>query len=380
MHNNQETRTIVIAAEIFPPDIGGPATYSAAIAHSLFHKGWNVKLICYSSVQAPGDYPFKVVRIQRSKVKYWHHIKYLIFLFFLSLKTNVIYAQGPVSSGRPAVLVGRILRKKIVIKVVGDYAWEQARNSGTTDISIDNFQDAETKGRIKILQKSERQSCRRADLVIVPSEYLKALVVGWGVPSERVKVIYNAVSEHTIEERARKPFLIVSIGRLVPWKGFHVLIEGMKKLHAHNPQARLVILGSGPLEEELRNNIQEKGLQSVITMREADPAERNRTLKTASVFALLTEYEGFSHTILEAMASGTPVITTAAGGNKEIIKDGENGIIVPIGNPESFVHAVLDIFNNPKLGERLIIGGKDAVSHFTHEAMVNKTERVLQSI
>ena len=80
------------------------------------------------------------------------------------------------------------------------------------------------------------------------------------------------------------------------------------------------------------------------------------------------------------MASGTPVITTSVGGNKELIKDGENGFIVPTENPEAFIKAVLEIFNNTQLGERLSRGGMVTVKNFTHETMVNQTVNALQSI
>ena len=102
---------IVIAAEIFPPDIGGPATYSPKIAQALVEAGHQVSLICYSDKAQKDDYPFTVIRIIRSKFKL-HYFKYYRQLKKLTADCDVIYAQGPVSSGWPALKVKKKLGRR----------------------------------------------------------------------------------------------------------------------------------------------------------------------------------------------------------------------------------------------------------------------------
>jgi len=114
------------AADIFPPEIGGPATYSYKIAHKLYAKGHTVLVTCYSRDAVSGESnPFPVVRIRISGIKAVHYIKYFINLFKVAKHADVIYAQGPVASGFPSIIAGKVLRKKVVIKVVGDYALVQ---------------------------------------------------------------------------------------------------------------------------------------------------------------------------------------------------------------------------------------------------------------
>ena len=77
----------------------------------------------------------------------WHYFKYFCRLFFLSINFDTIYAMGPVSAGYPASRVAKFLGKKFVVKVVGDYAWEQARNLKLSKLEIDDFQQEKLVGK-----------------------------------------------------------------------------------------------------------------------------------------------------------------------------------------------------------------------------------------
>ena len=194
--SNIADKKIVIAADIFPPDIGGPATYSKELAEFLPDFGFAVKLICYSDAQSQDNYGYQVCRIKRSRVKPWNYLKYFCRLAFLSRGADVIFAQGPVNAGLPALLSAKLLGKKLAVKVVGDYAWEQYRQSRPQEtITIDEFQNATVKGKGGWLKKIESLVCRRADLVITPSNYLKRIVAGWGTDEQNIKTVYNAFAQ-----------------------------------------------------------------------------------------------------------------------------------------------------------------------------------------
>src|SRR3989344_1014064 len=124
---------ILICAGIFPPEVGGPASYARKLALTLSKRGHQVTVVTYSDKKKIDDfYPFPVVRIVRSKFKPWHYLRYLAAILTRGLTADVLYAQDQVSAGYPTYLASKILRKPFVIKVTGDYSWEQALNRDFT--------------------------------------------------------------------------------------------------------------------------------------------------------------------------------------------------------------------------------------------------------
>lgn len=371
---------LIIAAEIFPPDIGGPATYSKKLAGELVKKDWKVKVICYSTNIENDGNSFPVTRILRGQSTLNRYTQYFWNLFKLAKDCDVIYAQGPISSGLPAIIVGFLLSKKVIVKVVGDYAWEQARNSGSTEIGIDEFQKQNLTGKIGILKRIEKFVCQKAYKVIVPSQYLKKIVLGWGVDEKQIEVVYNSVgvSNYTISSEAVKKELILSVGRLVSWKGFEVLIEAVKDLFEVNKDFELKILGSGPDKDKLIKKCENLGISRVPCIKSVPHLDVVDYMSQAGMFVLNTSYEGLSHTILEAFAAGVPVITTNIGGNPELIKDGENGLLVEYNNKEQLKEAILKLYNNPDLRQKFITNSKEVLKKFSFEEMISKTTKVLE--
>ncbi len=378
---------ITIAAEIFPPDIGGPATYSEKLARELVRLGHQVSVICYSTKAEAGNYPHKLIRIERGQNTFFRYGRYLVELFRLAWSADVVYTQGPVSSGLPALIVAKIINVKFVVKVVGDYAWEQAMNLGYTEKLIDEFQKESRSGgtgKIHWLKKIESWVCKNADRVIVPSAYLKKIVLGWGVPEGNIEVIFNAVDadlefdSEASESNSDSKNTILSIGRLVPWKGFELLIDLMSELLAINPNFKLVILGSGPLQKVLQAKVEKLGIADKVEIKKVDAKTRDVYLKTAKMFVLNTGYEGLSHTILEAMQAGTPVITTNVGGNPEVVEHEKTGLLVEYNNKEQLKAAILKLYEDKELREKLAENAKKELEKFSFEKMINKTLLVLR--
>ncbi|MFA6410055.1 MAG: glycosyltransferase family 4 protein [Candidatus Buchananbacteria bacterium] len=370
-------KKILIAAEIFPPDIGGPATYSQKIFNQFKKLGYAVELICYSD--KPGA--DLAVRILRSKNPLKHYWRYFKKLKELAKDCDLIYAQGPVSSGLPAAIVGKILNKKVVVKVVGDYAWEQARNLKITEVGIDDFQKKSFGGKIGSLQRIQAWVCQQSAKVIVPSQYLKKIVSGWGVSEEKIEVIYNSFDlEFSDKFQTPDKNLIVSVGRLVPWKGFDTLIGLMPELLQQNSDFKLKIFGFGPQKERLEKLISDLKLENNVSISNVSHQEVVSNLSAAGIFVLNTGYEGLSHTILEAMAASVPVVTTNIGGNPELIENEKNGLLIEYNNKEELKAAILKIYNSPELGQKFVENSKKVLEKFTFEEMINRTVDVLESI
>ncbi len=414
---------LIIAAEIFPPDIGGPATYSKKFAKELIHLGWEVELICYSQNKQKNDFSFKVFRIIKSRIKGWHYFKYFFKLLRLAFKCDVIYAQGPISSGLPAVVVAFLLRKKVVVKVVGDYAWEQYMNkqvklSISKTISIDEFQKRQEKKfdkKIELLKWIEKKVCNKADKVIVPSRYLKNIVQGWGVKEHKVNVIYNSINLMdkfgAIDKvNARKKlgfnsndFIVISVGRPVSWKGFGMLaIVSSELIEEENIPLKLRLLGVDNVSQLNRliklyedqvvyENQPLSNSDKVVRVLKVEdikdfPAGIQPKLKVyeyllaADLFVLNTAYEGLPHTILEAMDAGVPVVTTNMCGNPEVVTDGYNGLLIEYNNKEQLKEVILKLYNNRELCHKLVANSKKVLEKFTFNKMISDTIKTLKSI
>ena len=315
-------------------------------------------------------------------------------LFFLRVLMHAHRAQGiltlnAVSAGVPAAWAARLTGKPLVVKVVGDYAWEIAVQIGHTFLMINEFQKSSKSGRIRRLDRLQRWVCRRAKRVIVPSKYLADLVEAWGVPQERISIIYNGVALEPVlasKEEARRHIgvsgnIILTAGRLVPWKGFRMLIKLMPQLLQVNQFFRLVIVGDGPDMAMLRSVVRNLGLErKVYLVGRRTSAEMARYLAAADMFVLNTGYEGFSHQVLEAMSAGVPVITTSVGGNREIVVQGQNGFLVRYNDEFNLVEAIKTLWRQTELRDHLIANGRHTVAAFSIEKMYEQTQRLLNEL
>ncbi len=347
---------LVIAAGIYPPDIGGPATYSQLIAREFSKKGIEVRVICYSDKK--GDDVVRILRKHNILIRYW---LYSWNLLKIAKGADVIYAQGPLAAGLPAMLISKILRKKFVIKIVGDYAWEQYQNQKS---KIKN-QKSKIDG-IEVFQKNrydfltelrriiQKKVVNKAKKVIVPSEFLKKIVKGWEVNEAKIGVIYNAFSKpEKIKSVKLDGDVIISAGRPEPWKGMDTLKEIIPDLLKVNPGFKL------------------------ITATRFSHDELMGYFKASKIFVLNSGYEGLPHIVLEAMACGLPVITTNVGGNPEVVQDGYNGLLVEYNNRKQLKEAILRLWNNKELQRKFIENGYKTLEKFSLKEMIGKTIKAL---
>ena len=366
---------IVIATGLYPPEIGGPATYSSYLERRFPTLGIDVVVV-----------PFRRAR------RYWKIIRHTVY-FYLVFKAvrhaELVYAQDPVSVGLPAFLAAFILRKHFVLKVVGDYAWEQATQRFGYSGTPDSFQNAQVHFFARLLRSLERFVARRAATVVVPSKYLGKLVKTWGVPASRIKVITNGIE--SFGETGTKQVirgmlkfhgkLIVSVGRLVPWKGFDLLIKILPSIRRDFPETKLLIVGSGPLMKTLEDQAEAAGLRNEVIFTGA--LERDvlvRYVRASDVFVLNTAYEGLSHQILEVMAIGVPVITTNVGGNPEVITHGVDGYLLKQNDMKGFRETIRTVLADPALRTKLVTAGKKKVSNFSNERMADEAAALLKKI
>jgi len=380
-------KKILIATGIFEPDIGGPASYAKTLANGLKDSG--AIILTYSSVfrfKNDIDQPYKIVRVWKKIPKGFRHLLYFFKALSLVKKSEMVFSLNAVSAGVPSLIAAKIFKKRFFVKIVGDSAWERAITRNKTHLLIDDFQKSKKKGWIGILHRLQHWVCKNAHGIIVPSEYLADIVQGWGISREKIKVIYNGVdfkpSDLSKEEARRKlgifGHIILSVGRLVPWKGFRMLIKIMPQVSEINQAFRLVIVGDGPDKKMLESMIKNLGLErKVFLVGKKNQSELAIYLAAADMFVINTGYEGFSHQILEAMMAGVPVITAAVGGNREIIEQGENGFLVKYNDEFNLVEAVRSLWQDSELKAEFVENGKKTVEKFSLERMLSETIKFL---
>lgn len=397
---------IIITTGIFPPDIGGPATYVEKLAFELKKGGFEVAVITYSEQRTENSeqYNFPIIRIGRGYSLLLRYFLYFWNLLKIAREADIIYAQCPVCSGLPSMLAAKILRKKFVLKITGDYAWEQFQNQKSKRPdhpepnknqkynakfkSLEEFQKGKYDLLTEIRRLVQKKVAQAAEFIIVPSQYLKRIVRQWGIKEEKIKVIYNAIDrlpQLDISQREAQQKIglqgdiLLSIGRLVPWKGFDALIKIMPDLLRENPNFRLVIIGSGPQKENYQDQITNAKLENKVFL--INSVERNNLLlyfRAADCFILNTAYEGFSHIILEAMQMKVPVITTKVGGNPEIIKNDYNGILIEYNRQDQLKEAILKLWLDKDCQQKFIKNSLKELEKFRLEKMIEKTLKVLK--
>lgn len=333
---------LVIATPLYPPEIGGPATYAKLLEDGLPAKGIEVELLKFSEV--------------RHLPKLVRHYAYYRRVLRAAQSADMVLVLDPVSVGLPAMWAAKKTGKPFVVKIVGDYAWEQGQQRFGITQSLDEFVKIPQKSFfVRRLQKVQTTVAQNAMRVIVPSEYLKSIVVAWGIPAEKISVIYNGIElpAHIPEQQKKEgEFLIVSAGRRVPWKGF----EGIERVARAHTDWRVYIASGLPRAETLG------------------------WIRAANVFVLNSTYEGLSHVLIEAMTLGTPVIVTDAGGNATLVAHGETGLLIPPGNDSSLEQALAEVARNPVAARARALAGQKRMEAFSVPHMLEATAQLLTSL
>ena len=184
---------VLMITGIFPPDIGGPATYVPEMGRELVKRGHKITVLTLSDTLDHDDrsYSFPVHRIRRSLFKPAAVSAHCHAHFHEKDDTaQVLYVNGLYLE---AVVANFFLRKPLVQKIVGDWAWERATNKGWVEDSFEEFQERKYRLKVEFLKTLRSVCARRADTVIVPSRFLARAVANWGVPEKKIAVIYNSV-------------------------------------------------------------------------------------------------------------------------------------------------------------------------------------------
>jgi glycosyltransferase involved in cell wall biosynthesis len=284
---------------------------------------------------------------------------------------------------RRAALGARLARRPLVVKLVSDEVFERAAREGRFGGTLDEFQREGGGPRTRLLRGTRNRALRSARHVFCPSAYLRDVALRWGLDPDRVSVLPNPAPEvpslPAREELRRELGLggsvLVFAGRLGPQKALDVLLEALRDV----PDVTLVVAGDGPERGPLEAMARELGLDARVRFLGAVSRERVlRLFHAADASVLPSAWENFPHTVVEALAVGCPVIATAVGGVPEVVRDGENGLLVVPGDAAALGAAIARFFAEAELRSRLAAAAPGSVARYSEEAVFSRIESELE--
>ena len=257
----------------------------------------------------------------------------------------------------------------------GDWKWSFSMHGPTEFEAVDRFdlagKVADADGVACISDFTRSQLMRLSD----PSDWDKLQIVHMSVDTER----FAPPAEPRPTDG---PLRILDVGRLVPEKGAPVLLDAATRLAERGVGFELRFVGGGDLDEQLRRDIAARGLADLVTL--VGPVGQDDILAHyhwADVFCLPSFQEGLPVVLMEAMATGIPVVTTPINGIPELVKDGRNGYLVPPGRADLLADTLADLAAGPGLRDRLgVVAREDVVAGFALDVCAEAQQRFLEQV
>ncbi len=375
---------ILITVGIYPPDIGGPASFVPKIAKLLKENECEVTVICLSNEKILDHEPYKIIRILRNQNLVIRWIKTVFNMIAYGRDAELIFVNGlPME----AYIANLFLRKKLIRKIVGDWAWERGRNKGITNDSFDEFQKNKHNLHLEIAKFSRGWTATKSDLVITPSMHLKEVVKNWGVLENNLKVIYNGTKIQPIIEKQENEVLhFLTVGRLAPWKNIDKIIHAMALLNNKGFNFIFNIVGSGPLDEKLKKLVTDLKLEKkIFFLGQKNTDELNKIYLKSDIYIQASGYEGLPHVILEAINFNLSIISTPIGGTNEILLNGKNGWVLNLKEnkaPDEFdlQELIKYVIDSKAIDEEKILSAKKyIINNFDEDKNLNKYIQLLKS-
>ena len=319
---------ILITVGIFPPDIGGPASFVPKIAKYLINKGHNVKIICLSDKEhLTYKDDINVIRINRSSPIIFRWLKTIVKIYSNSKKSDLIFVNG---LGTETTIANLFIRKKVIRKIVGDPVWERVYNKNLIDESFDDFQENNHGLSISLQKIIRNWSINKSNLIITPSQHLKNFIDKIGF-DKNIFVINNGVNieQHNKVVLENNIIQLLVVSRLVSQKNIDLIIKAVKVME--NENIILNIVGDGSEINNLKLLVKKYELDKKINfIGKIENTKLNEYLKNADIFIQASNYEGLPHSILEAMNFEIPILSTDVGGCSVLLNKGERGYIIPM--------------------------------------------------
>ena len=347
---------------IFPPDIGGPATFVPKIAKYFQDElNYEIEILTLSDNKNSNiNDDFSVKRIDRNLPIIYRWLKTIFTIYKLGKNKDLIFVNG---LGTEATIANIFLKKKIIRKIVGDPVWERAYSKAKISESFDEFQVKNYGFSISLQKKVRSFSIKKSDIVVTPSQHLKNFILNLGFKN-KIEIINNGVfiPEENTNIFTNDQINITIVSRLVSHKNIEKIIKAISDLNS--PLINLNIIGDGPELNQLQKiSLESNNKDNIIFHGKLNRDEINHIFLNSDIYIQASNYEGLPHSLLEAMSYGIPVLCTPVGECKEILGNEDRGYILDLpvskNNIKSKISEIIgekDIAN--KKGKR----GKDFIN------------------
>ena len=365
---------IALFTDTFPPQVNGVANVVKSSAEILVEKGHDVRVFTVSSGKAskgPSPEKFGLTRIFSMPFFGYPNERFSLPLGWTlakikSFKPDIIHVHTPFAVGWEAVLSKKILGIPLVgthhtffdhyLKhIYADYGWAK-----------------------KLSSKYVAAFYNRCDLVVSPTMTLADTLESYGVSRPMVVVpnsidtdFFKPAADKNEKEELKKQLgfsknVLVYMGRVSYEKSIDVVIRAMSVIAGKSTDSTLVIIGGGPERENLEILAKRIGVEkNVRFMGFLYGRELAAALRASDVFVTASKSENFPLSVIEAMASGLPIVAVSALGLPEIVEDGRSGFLVSPDRPEEIADRVLKLFNNETLLEKYSSASRELSNRYS---------------
>ena len=315
---------VLVTVGIFPPDIGGPATFVPKITKYFQDElNYEIEILTLSDNKNSNiKDDFIVKRIDRNLPIIYRWLKTIFTIYKLGKNKDLIFVNG---LGTEATIANIFLKKKIIRKIVGDPVWERAYSKAKISESFDEFQVKNYGFSISLQKKVRSFSIKKSDIVVTPSQHLKNFILNLGFKN-KIEIINNGVfiPEENTNIFTNDQINITIVSRLVSHKNIEKIITAISDLN--NPLIYLNIIGDGPELNQLQKiSLESNNKDNIIFHGKLNRDDINHIFLKSDIYIQASNYEGLPHSLLEAMSYGIPILCTPVGECKELLGNEDRG-------------------------------------------------------
>lgn len=364
--------SILLVTSIFPPQPGGPAIFTARFSRWLSKSNLCHKVITYAVTPDDGVSEIDVIKISLNKNRLLAFFKMIFLIIVNSNKQTTILSNGAFIE---TYLASKIAKRRYIIKLPGDQLWEFSKNKKWTNKNIEQFQFENLNFFQTILRYFFNLAYKNAEFLITPSNQLSKFARNWGVDAKKIKRINNSVNPNSFKvlTKAKKKYDVITVCRLVPWKGLEELVTTCIKM-----RLTLAIVGSGPLKKDLEILASHKN-DKILLLGDFSNLEIVDLLNSSKIFVLNSEYEATSYALIEAKMSGMPTIARKTDGSCTVIRNNIDGFLYS-GKPGDNLSTALDkiLSNKIKMKDFGARAREDALLRFNEEINFKKIFQLME--
>lgn len=313
-------KRILIATGIFPPDIGGPAVYAQKLAEEFFSRGIRITVVTYGK-NFDKNQKYRIIGISRKWPMGIRQFLYLIKILAAAINTDGILALDSLGAGLPAMLAGKILRKKLVIRIGGDFLWERYVEAGLGELTLAEFYSQKRYRAYPVLNFLTRFVVNRADCLAFNTQFQRDLFIRYyGIDPRRAVAVGNAFEKQEGSGTAyqENPRIILWAGRFIKLKNLEFLLRVFNRLLECDRDLILELIGDGPEKTKIAGLTLSLGLSERVQI--MPNLKRDLLLKemAKSYFGILPSLSDINpNVVLEYLSLNKPVVVTQETGVRE---------------------------------------------------------------